>query len=64
MLTSMVGQAAHLRSSDGWSLTSHTHFHAKRLELAQPDYAWKLTLAATILAGFGFVAFRMVRPHF
>lgn len=36
----------------------------RRLELAQPDYAWKLTLAATVLAGFGFVAFRMVRPHF
>ncbi|VDL19554.1 unnamed protein product [Hymenolepis diminuta] len=46
-------------------LTTAANFpHAKRLELAQPDYAWKLTLAATILAGFGFVAFRMVRPHF
>ncbi|KAL5965256.1 Mitochondrial Rho GTPase 2, partial [Taenia solium] len=37
--------------------------HTRRLELAQPDYAWKLTLAATILAGFGFVAFRMAKPH-
>nr|CDS35193.1 mitochondrial Rho GTPase 1 [Hymenolepis microstoma] len=46
-------------------LTTAANFpHAKRLELAQPDYAWKLTLAATILAGFGFVAFRIVRPHF
>ncbi|VDO00992.1 unnamed protein product [Rodentolepis nana] len=42
-------------------LTTAANFpHAKRLELAQPDYAWKLTLAATILAGFGFVAFRMI----
>ncbi|VDD77202.1 unnamed protein product [Mesocestoides corti] len=37
--------------------------HARRLELARPDYAWKLTLAATILAGFGFVAFRIAKPH-
>ncbi|KAM7533986.1 hypothetical protein Aperf_G00000114596 [Anoplocephala perfoliata] len=37
---------------------------ARRLELSQPDYAWKLTLAATILAGFGFVAFKIVKPRF
>lgn len=38
--------------------------HLRHMELANPDYAWKLTLAATILAGLGFVAFRIAKPHF
>ncbi|KAG5448451.1 Mitochondrial Rho GTPase 1-A [Clonorchis sinensis] len=38
--------------------------HLRGLQLAQTDYAWKWTLAATILAGFGFVAFRIARTHF
>nr|VZI20459.1 unnamed protein product [Spirometra erinaceieuropaei] len=38
--------------------------HLRHMELASTDYAWKLTLAATILAGLGFVAFRIAKPHF
>ncbi|TPP56994.1 Mitochondrial Rho GTPase, partial [Fasciola gigantica] len=38
--------------------------HLRGLQLAPTDQAWKWTLAATILAGFGFVAFRIVKTHF
>ncbi|PAA63965.1 hypothetical protein BOX15_Mlig008947g2 [Macrostomum lignano] len=34
--------------------------HLKGLPLSHNDYTWKLGLAATVLAGFGFVAFRHV----
>ncbi|CAL8097009.1 unnamed protein product [Calicophoron daubneyi] len=38
--------------------------HLRGLQLSSTDQAWKWTLAATILAGFGFVAFRIVKTHF
>ncbi|KAF6773709.1 hypothetical protein AHF37_07042 [Paragonimus kellicotti] len=38
--------------------------HLRGLQLAPTDQAWKWTLAATILAGFGFVAFRLAKTHF
>ncbi|KAA0195718.1 Mitochondrial Rho GTPase [Fasciolopsis buskii] len=38
--------------------------HLRGLQLAPTDQAWKWTLAATILAGFGFVAFRIAKTHF
>ncbi|KAF8564649.1 Mitochondrial Rho GTPase 1 [Paragonimus westermani] len=38
--------------------------HLRGLQLAPTDHAWKWTLAATILAGFGFVAFRLAKTHF
>ncbi|CAH8586664.1 unnamed protein product [Dicrocoelium dendriticum] len=38
--------------------------HLRGLQLAPTDHAWKWTLAATILAGFGFVAFRIAKTHF
>ncbi|KAL3316036.1 Mitochondrial Rho GTPase 2 [Cichlidogyrus casuarinus] len=38
--------------------------HLKGLQVARTDYAWKMGFAATVLAGFGFVVFRMTRGHF
>ncbi|CAH8591658.1 unnamed protein product [Schistosoma intercalatum] len=37
--------------------------HYRGFELAQTDHAWKWTLAATVLAGFGFFAFQMAKTH-
>ncbi|CAH8865619.1 unnamed protein product [Trichobilharzia szidati] len=37
--------------------------HYRGFELSQTDHAWKWTLAATILAGFGFFAFHMAKTH-
>ncbi|XP_018653316.1 LOW QUALITY PROTEIN: putative rac-GTP binding protein [Schistosoma mansoni] len=37
--------------------------HYRGFELAQTDHTWKWTLAATVLAGFGFFAFQMAKTH-
>lgn len=37
--------------------------HLRGMHIAQGDYAWKFTIAATVLAGFGFMAFKMAKTH-
>lgn len=44
-----------------WKMSTFRHYRG--FELAQTDHAWKWTLAATVLAGFGFFAFQMAKTH-
>ncbi|CAH8540429.1 unnamed protein product [Schistosoma turkestanicum] len=37
--------------------------HHRGFDLARTDYAWKWTLAFTIMTGIGFFAFQMVKTH-